>query len=528
MTEDGIDPVPRRPRLRIWLRRTLLALVILPPLAFGASNLWLANRGRTLLANRLEQRWGLETRIGGASWSPWHGLTLRHLEVAQPAPLRGDVDDPLLRVDTLRVTPVWHKLLKRQLSIGALEISGAKVALTVEMVAQLAQLEEPPAVMPLAMATPATLPSPPATTAVPDEIVAATPPAATVPPSARPAGPAGPATPAANPSAPSAPGEIAAALQPEAPPQPATPGQPTPTPPAPEQAQPPTAAESPPAVAEITRWAVFQEVDFQLIAASRHQILAEVAGFAGRVPFAGEPAKSTLAVNSVVFLGEPVLGAMRAGLAWQSPVVTLEPEDPDTLLAGLKLRWGARLALMEGLPAQLQIELPRQAVRLPTPDPAITAEAREAAARAMFLGRLLVPGTWQGELLAEAADIELKHSQRDLRFDRASTAVVLRGGTLSCLDVRLIGEELSLLGNGTLLADGRLAAALRLVAPRETVAPTLHRMFPDLSSAPACLELSTPQRVACDLSVAGTWQEPLLRIGADGAFHPLYPAVTPP
>jgi hypothetical protein len=155
-------------------------------------------------------------------------------------------------------------------------------------------------------------------------------------------------------------------------------------------------------------------------------------------------------------------------------------------------------------------------------------EAREAAARALFLGRLLVPGTWHGELLAEAAGIEVKHQARTLPFDRASCASVLRGSMLSCLDARLVGEEISLLGNGALLADGRLAAVARLVAPPETVGVTLRRVFPGLSSVPACLELSTPQRVACDVSLAGTWQEPLLRIGGDGPFHPLRPPTTPP
>lgn len=478
MTNDGSDPVPTRRRWRIWLRRTVLLLVILPPLAFGCSNLWLATRGRAMLADRLQQRWGLETRIGGASWSPWHGLTLRQVEIAQPAALRGGVSDPLVRVDTLWVAPVWRKLLRRQVTIGSLEISGAKVALTVEMVAQLAQREEPPAAMPLAMAAPPN-------------------------PSGLPA------------AAPGGTGPVAA-------PEPAIP------PPATPAAAPSEAAAVPVAPSEATRWARFQGVDFQLTSASSHRVLAEIGGFAGEVPFAGDPAKSTLAVESVELFGEQVLDSMRAGLSWQNPVITVEPEDPTTRLAGLDVRWGLRFALMEGLPAQVQLELPRQAARFSAAGPAITVEARAAAARAVFLGRLLVPGTWHGELLAETAGIEVKHKERTLPFDRASCATVLRGGMLSCLDARLVGEEFSVLGNGALLADGRLAAVARLVAPQETVGITLRRVFPGLASVPACVELSTPQRVACDVSLAGTWQEPLLRIGGDGPFHPLRPPATPP
>ena len=40
------------------------------------------------IASKIERRTGMETRVGGASWSPWNGAAIDAVELLQPAPLR--------------------------------------------------------------------------------------------------------------------------------------------------------------------------------------------------------------------------------------------------------------------------------------------------------------------------------------------------------------------------------------------------------------------------------------------------------
>ena len=129
---------------------------------------------------------------------------------------------------------------------------------------------------------------------------------------------------------------------------------------------------------------------------------------------------------------------------------------------------------------------------------------------------LLAPGTWQGGLVTEARAPAGSLAGHDAIFDHGSAIAVLRGGTLSCIDGRLIGDDLSLLGNATLLADGRAAAALRLVAPPETAAAIASSLFPNLPGPPHLTPLSTPQRSAFDLEAFGNIRQLSIRIGRDG------------
>ena len=65
-----------------------------------------------------------------------------------------------------------------------------------------------------------------------------------------------------------------------------------------------------------------------------------------------------------------------------------------------------------------------------------------------------------------------------------------------------MGEQISLLGNATLLSDGRGSANLRIVAPPETL-HTLSSWTDPTGSPPYFSPLHTPQRAALDLQIFG-------------------------
>jgi hypothetical protein len=80
---------------------------------------------------------------------------------------------------------------------------------------------------------------------------------------------------------------------------------------------------------------------------------------------------------------------------------------------------------------------------------------------------------------------------------------MFHGGTLRCLDARLVGEETSLLGNAMLLSDGRFAGIARIVAAPESLVAISKFTHPD-GTAPQLTSLSTPQRAALDMRIFGS------------------------
>ncbi|RYD29468.1 MAG: hypothetical protein EOP86_21680 [Verrucomicrobiaceae bacterium] len=102
---------------------------------------------------------------------------------------------------------------------------------------------------------------------------------------------------------------------------------------------------------------------------------------------------------------------------------------------------------------------------------------------------------------------------------------------MSCVDARIVGDQLSLLGNATILSDGTAAGVLRIVAPPETTVSMVNRFFPGLQAPPAYSSMSTPQRVALDVEASGSIGDIRIRLGKNGplAGQPKPPATaTPP
>jgi hypothetical protein len=257
-----------------------------------------------------------------------------------------------------------------------------------------------------------------------------------------------------------------------------------------------------------------KNASFTLISASTGKAWFDVSSLNGAIPLSGNAAESVLRVGSLRIADSPVLSDLTAALDWRFPFLSLKPLETE--IHGVKLTLAGKLALLSGLPLQIEAQAPEQkppSVSLPADG---HAEAESIAANARFRGLLLAPGTWQGDLVAEALSPSAHIAGHDAKFDRGSTVTVLRGGMLSCIDARLVGDDLSLLGNATLLADGRGAAVLRLVAPPENVTAIVNRAFPDIPQPPALTDLSTPQRAAFDLEASGNLQQIFLRLGRDG------------
>lgn len=428
--------------------------VVLPVAALLLINLWLAcPPGRAWIAGKIQHRTVLEARIGSASVWPWSGMTLYQVELLQPPVLRAAVSEPLARIATMRLTPVWREWLRGKREFRAVLLDSPRLVVPVELLADLAKTK-----------TPAPVSAPP--------VVA--PPAAVVvaPPFVGPPAPA--------------------------------PTTPPPVPPARPKA---------PAILTPTAWLHLKNASFSLFSAASSKSLIDITGLSGSIPIAGSSAESTLIVHSIRAGGEELLSDLSSSLEWENPLLSLKPIETE--IHGIKVTLAGKLGMLSGLPLQIEALLPRQALESISLPANNVASAEVIAANARFRGLLLAPGTWQGDFIAEAETPSGTIAGHEVKFDHGSAVTVLRGGLLSCVDARLIGDDLSFLGNGTLLADGRLAAAVRMVAQPDSLTAIAGRTF-KLPQGVSLTPLSTPQRAAFDLEAAGNISQIFLRLGREG------------
>ena len=437
----------KRRGYRRW-RRAAALLIGLPALALLLGNLCLSSPwSRRWLASKIQARTGLEARVSAISWTPWGGAALGGLELLQPEPLRPLLTDPLVKIKTLRLSPVWQAWLRGRYEIRSISLESPRVVLPVELLSYLAGSASPPAPSPVASPPGATAPPPPPTAMAPPDPVVSPPPQAALPP--RPTG-----------------------------------------------------------------WLHLQNASFTLVHAGSRRTLIEISAVRGSVPVSGDAAASAFRIGQVAVGGKEIAAQVATTLEWRPPQLSLKPVE--TKIGGFPFLLAAKIATLGGLPLQIEAKLPRQplaALDLPM-DSRVGADSVSASLR--FRGLLLAPGTWQGDLVAEAESPTLHLAGHETKFDRGSTVTVLRGGIFSCVDARLTGDALSLLGNGTLLADGRVAAAARIVAPPETAASIAKRVFPNIPGDPALTPLATPQRAAFDVELSGRLGQLRLRLGHDG------------
>lgn len=543
--DDGAPTGIRRRGPRRWLRRTLILILISPPLAFGLSNLLLASPWAcNWFAAKLSSRTTLETSIDSASWSPWNGLTFRGLTMLQPEPLRPMLEEPLVRIQQLRVLPIWKSLLKKQLEIQEVSLLSPEVVLPVEILSYLAEAGPPSAaVQPPPTDQVAQQPPLPAEDLLAENLLPpqeplsnpgqfVEPPPPSVPSPEAPAPPEMAAVPPPAPTSPAGPTTPPPAVEPQqadhVSPEPAEAAPPpSDTPKTAETPRKPAPAPSTPSIP--TGFAHLENASFKLILASSKTPILGSSGIHGKIPIGGDPASSSITIGSLDLLGNQLLEkAMQLSLGWRFPVITMTPKEQK--LGELNTRLTCQLAMAQGIPISLNIQAPEQPLaNTPLPgsgsfsSPAVSGEFQ-------FRGQLLFPATWQANLVIAAAAPSVDMNGQITKFDEAQSLTTLRSGALSCVDARIIGDHLSILGNATVLADGRTGGVVRIVAPPETTIGIVNQLFPGLTAPPAFSSMSTPQRVALDIEASGRLGDIQIRLGKNGPLigQPKPPATLSP
>jgi len=271
-----------------------------------------------------------------------------------------------------------------------------------------------------------------------------------------------------------------------------------------------------------TGWIHLKNASVTLLSPTTRQSVFAATAITGSLPIAGDSAQSELKIGSISCAGQKLAADLPANFAWKFPTLTLEPLT--FAVSQVKATVTLRLAILSNLPLQISAEIPKQSL----PEFALPrggkTHAESFAVHAAFRGLLLAPTTWQGDCIAQAVAPTMTFGPHEAKFDRGSAITILRGGRLFCVDARLIGDELSLLGNATLLANGTTAAACRLVATPEKLGGIVSIIFPK-TPLPALTSLSTPQRAAFDLAAFGSIGQLYLQLGKNG---PIINLISPP
>lgn len=433
----------------------VLAIAVLgPPLAFGISNLLLMSPwGRSFVAVRIQRTIRLDNSVQGCTWSPWNGFTVYGLLIQQPDRLRKATPTPMLSAEAIRVHPDWRALLEKRIRIRGIEVRKPELTVPVELFSQI----------------PDTTPSEPTAAVLPPDLALAE----------QPGG--------ANPAAPS---DVTAPPRNQIP-------QPGAAPAAKPETTPARAAV---AVTEPTVWVTFTDAKVGIVSAMSKEPLCRISRINGGLPIGGRNSKSELLLEGIGVLGNSIPDALRIPIKWQTPVLGIGAFD--TQILGIDCKLEAKIGLTTGFPFLIGGVLPKQDGREIVVSETIRAKLGSVAGQSRCEGFLLAPGSWQGKSMLQAISIDAEYPGSKAFFSHGQGLVMFQRGVLRCLDARLVGENVSLLGNGMALGDGRFAANLRIVAAPESLAAISAHTRTD-SSPPQLTPLSTPQRAALDMRTFG-------------------------
>jgi len=258
----------------------------------------------------------------------------------------------------------------------------------------------------------------------------------------------------------------------------------------------------------------------RLVAPGAALPIAEAHDLNLRVPFQGPDAVGEIALGSLNLDGRPLASELKLPLHWRSPELRLE--NQTLKFAGMDWKVLVRFGRIPGLPFLMDLHAASQTL----PPTGWSGGRKLGAAEVEVLGQLAgslpAPSTWRGQLLAKTSDLNVEGGIKPQHFDRGEWVMLLGGGILRCPEMRLIGDDLSILGNGYVAKGGSTAAVLRFVIPLETAEIWIQKLKgfdPEIQIQFTALE--SPARVALDLSLVSSGSGTAFELGPQGSVVPL-------
>lgn len=488
--------LPMMRRLRNGMAWLLLAVLVL----YGVSNLWLNSRwGAGLVERKLKGRTGMEWSIGGMSWSPWNGLSVRGVALMQPEELREYSSEPVLVVAEIQVRPYWRALLRGQVYPRDVIVDSPQGNISVEMLSALLQSMNRGRHAEPAVVSPGTG-------------------LAQVDPQVRPQ---------ENPLEGSSLAQISpkdeaessvAKIKPEPPEVVST---------APRPAQPTRSPAGLPINLQI------RDASVGVVSLRKGRELFRVGGVDFKISLLGEDAQGDLEVDRLDVLGSSSQDEWKESLTWERPYLKWENSNLD--VNGVRMKCRARIALaaeMHGVavnPFMVDcVADPQELTQLEGMESfALGVSAEKVAAKLHIAGLLRRPGTWRVDMkmLGSAVHVNEKHGGHDVVLDEVVVPAAVRGGVLYWGGVKGVGEDVSILGNGRLsIHEGVLSVTRLVVSPEVSQALNRGLNGAGLSSSGQdwWQNLDTEDRKMRDLLVSGSLSDPVIDAGGRHEEIPLW------
>ena len=454
---------------------------------FAISNLWLTSSwGCKSIADQLEVRTGLNWEIGSVKWSPWNGVTVRDVEVKQPKELQKLLDEPLLSVAKMQVKPYWRQILKGKLEPRYVEADQPNISVSAEMLIAIAQKYNAPLETPKPKKEVVKKPSQPRPEKQSEKNE-----------------PKPQAKPRVNPKATKKP------IQ--------------------------NKEETKRLPAALPVWLKIIDAQLRIVSASKQLELLHISGVSIETPVFGEDADGVLKIAEVKAFDQLVMESIEEKLKWRRPFLEVQDDQMDLfgLVTNLQGRVAIRKDKAKAAIFQLGVHIKPQPLRQqPILEKlAMDLDADQVAAQLSVGGGIFNPLSWRGSALGAAENFHVKerHGGHSIEFSELYAPAVFGSGQLRWSGLRLVGEDISILGNGGLSSSGEVLAVTRLVASPEMAhalnGAMLGAMIPGVTHS-WWANLDTPDRKVRDVVLSGSLGNPMVDMTRKHEPLPLWQVVS--
>ncbi len=467
-------------RLRTWL----LFFVLTPFVLWGLLNLifW-TGWGTGFLEKRVEARVGLACEIESVSWAPWAGVNVGNVGIHPSGETSSE--SPLFEIDRLHLDPSWLSFTKGEIRWERLEVGAVKGRVSIEQLKEiLAKYHEN---HPVKVISNPVKPVAPLEIKTEDGVVA-------TPKKSKPSPDQEAVPPVVVPQRKQDSGKKSEAVP----------------------------------VDDFRGIIILEDMDLELYSEEHSEFSIRLDDVAGEIPIWGESREGELRV------GEVALGSRLSEKSLNFPVTwgerALRLEKAGMKIFGVDLNVKGVIRLSAGLPAGLQIDLPDQQMDL---SPIYMSqnspvELAHLSSRNTLRGQLLNPRSFNGQSLTKFKGLVL-HDPKDggdVRFESGLAAFQLSASGIVAKDLRVIGEEDSILMNGFVTTGGQAAATVRIVSSPERASSHEKR----IRNSSQALELSflplvTPDREYRDVRIEARSGTLMMDLGIDEQWVPLVPSV---
>jgi len=253
----------------------------------------------------------------------------------------------------------------------------------------------------------------------------------------------------------------------------------------------------------------------------------------------GEDSEGYVRAERVNIPGAPEITTLAQKVTWRRPY--LKCENLDGEWEGVKFSYQAQLGIISRLtqagrmkifPFQVDLILPAQklvAVRA-LERAALEVRADRVEGRVQCAGLMFHPKSWHANMILIGGRVNVKedHGGHDIVFDEVVVPAVFRSSILMWQGVRLIGEDVSILGNGRVSPRDGILSVTRFV-----VSPEVSRMVTRGLQGAGLVshgnqwwsDLDTPDRKMRDLLVSGSIMDPVVDAGYLHRELPIAPLV---